>query len=420
MAASPRHPSPCTAQLVAMAADMVVEVHHGGTLSSLPAELLFELAVRSPIRALCRVVRVDARLVACVRLQRWFRRWEGPRDALLRVGDRVLVRGEASAWHRGALQYATAAAQVQGRASWKVQLLNDEYVNVPSCRIRRLRAWANGPFTGSVGFSAAVVCASRARGAAAHATTAAVLAVRAGVSNAQTALAIAAATAASTAAAAATAASSAVAPPAAKDVQHAQEAGELLLAAKRMQEAVLTTQSGARALSPLASPPCPGNATPMLAQAATAAKEAAAEAGAAASAAEAAAAVSAAAGAVGAISVTASTAATAALAAEQVATAVAAMAVAPSSTATSRAAETAADAIAEVGVAGLALSSVLASGGDGEAAAKVLLQAAVTTVASNGKAPDEPLHVPPPSLNCTPCASPVGYPATMRLPCPGP
>ena len=365
--------------------DTVVEMQHGDVinLSSLPTELLFELALRSPIRALRCVVRFDARLVACVRLQRWYRRFEAPVDTCLSVGDRVLVRGASANLPR--LQYATVAAQMRERDLWKVQLLNDEYANVPSSRIHRLQEWGDGPRTGSVALSAAVASASRARGAATHATAAAVLAMHADASSAQTALVIAAATAASTAAAAAAVASSAVAPVATNDMQHAQEVGELLLAANRMREAILATQGGAIALAPVASPPCSEDVTPMLVQAATAAAEAAAEASAAASAAEAAAAASRLAAA-DAIIVTAATAASAA---EHVATAVAAMVGTSSTTVTSRAAEMAVEALAEVGMAGLALSSVLASGGDvasttaaealdtAQKAAKVLLGAAV-------------------------------------------
>jgi len=353
----------------------------------LPAELLFELALRSPIRALRHVVRFDARLVACVRIQRWYRCLEVAEGTFLSVGDRVLVWGAANLPR---LQYATAAAQVPERDLWKVQLLNGEYVNVPSCRIRQLPEWGDGPWTGSVGLSAAVASASRARGAATHATTmAAVLAMRADVSSAQTAMVIAAASAASTAAVAAAVASSAVAPAAANDEQHVQEAGELLIAANLMREAVLATQGSAIALSPVASPPHSEDITPMLVQAATAATEAVAEASAAASAAEAAAAASRLAAA-DAIIVTASTAASAA---EHVATTVAAMISVPSSTADSRATVTAAEAIAEVGTAGLALSSVVArSSGDvasttaqalvtAQEAAKVFLGAAVATEA---------------------------------------
>ena len=234
--------------------DTVVEMQHGDVinLSSLPTELLFELALRSPIRALRCVVRFDARLVACVRLQRWYRRFEAPVDTCLSVGDRVLVRGASANLPR--LQYATVAAQMRERDLWKVQLLNDEYANVPSSRIHRLQEWGDGPRTGSVALSAAVASASRARGAATHATAAAVLAMHADASSAQTALVIAAATAASTAAAAAAVASSAVAPVATNDMQHAQEVGELLLAANRMREAILATQGGAIALAPVACP----------------------------------------------------------------------------------------------------------------------------------------------------------------------
>ena len=67
----------------------VVEMQHGDVVNllSLPAELLFELALRSPIRALRRVVRFDAHVVACVRLQRWYRRLEESGGTRLSVGD---------------------------------------------------------------------------------------------------------------------------------------------------------------------------------------------------------------------------------------------------------------------------------------------------------------------------------------------
>ena len=367
--------------------DMVVEVQHGDivNLSSFPAELLFELALVSPIRALRCVVRFDARLVACVRLQRWYRCLYVPGGAYLSVGNRVLVWGAANLPR---LLYATAAAQMPECDLWKVQLLNNEYVNVPSCRIHRLQEWADGPWTGIVGISAAVASASRARAAATHATTAAVLAMHADVSSVQAAMVMAVASAASTAAVAATVTSSAVAPAAANKEQHAQEAGELLLAANRMREAVLATQGGAMALAPVASPPRSEEIVPMLAQVATAAAEAAAEASAAVSAAEAAAAASRLAAA-DAIIVTASAAASAA---EHAATAVATMVDEPSSMATSRAAVTAAEVLAEVGTASLALSSVMARSGDvvsttaqaldtAQEATKVLLGSVVATEA---------------------------------------
>ena len=384
------------------------------SLSTLPAELLFELAIRSPIRALRRVVRFDARLVACVRLQRWFRHWEARGHTCLSVGDRVLVRGGSNV-HK--LQYATAAAHVHGGVQWKVRLLNDEYVNVPVHRIRRLEEWANGPWTGSVGLSAALASASRACGAATQATTAAVVAMRAGVSPPQTALAIAAATAASTAAAAAAAASSAVAPAATRELQHAHGGGQLLFAAQQMQEAILDTQRGVMTLAPTPE----DVATTVLAQAASAAAEAAAEAEAAASAAVAAATASNAA-AVDAVGALASTAAATVSATDQVVTAVTAMASGTSSSTTILAAEAAAHAFADVGVAGLSLSSASTSSGGGtltssacavdaaQAAAKVLLevvtpsrimsvaeQSASSCPEIKAASDDDPLHVAMPS-----------------------
>ena len=91
--------------------DTVVEMQHGDivNLSNFPAELLFELALRSPIRALRCVVRFDPRLVACVRLQRWYRCLYVPGGACLSVGGRVLLWGVANLPR---LQYATAAAQM--------------------------------------------------------------------------------------------------------------------------------------------------------------------------------------------------------------------------------------------------------------------------------------------------------------------
>ena len=66
-------------------------------LLSLPPEMLHEIAIWAPLRTLCPVVRLDARGVACVRLQRWYRTIER-HDAtkMLSVGDRVLVRSHAA------------------------------------------------------------------------------------------------------------------------------------------------------------------------------------------------------------------------------------------------------------------------------------------------------------------------------------
>ena len=353
-------------------------------LLGLPAELLFAVAIHSPIRALRLVVRFDARLVACVRVQRWYRcRSEPKNDTCLSVGDRVLVRD--SAYLRGmrhaTFQYATAAAKVQGGMLWKLCLTSDEYVIVPASRIRKLQDWADGPGANRVGVSAAVTSASRARGAATNAAAAAGLAMHSGISSAEAALAIAAATATSTAAAAATAASSVVAPTI-DELRHEQEARELLSAAQQMREAIV---AGTDVVAPRQE-----HASAALARAASAATEAVIEADAAASAAEAAAADMAAtseavtADALGALVLTASTAASAA---NQVFTAVTALEAAPSSSPAAVAAEAAAGALMEVGAAGLALSSALASRGGGgcttsapaldvtQAAAQVLLEA---------------------------------------------
>ena len=366
------------------------------TLSSLPVDLLFEVAVCCPIRKLRRVVRFDTRLVACVRLQRWWRRCWDAGETRLSVGDRVLLRGDLQyrpLRHVQGLQYATAAAHVRGGELWKVRLLNGDYVNVPLRRIRRLEEWADGPCAGSVGLSATLTSASRARGAAMHATAEAVVAIRADASNAQTtALAVTAATAASTAAAAATAASSAVAPVAANEPQHAQEAAGLLSAAQQMRQALLDNDSDtntswveAAASSSIATPA-------VLMQVVSAAVEAVDEAAAAASAATVAAAATQASAldTVGALIVTASTAATTASAMDQVVSAVSALVDTPSPSTSILAAETAADALADVGLAGLALSSALAHSWHGDstpsgqaldaaqAAAEVLLRAAAT------------------------------------------
>ena len=354
------------------------------SFSSLPAELLFEIAIHSPIRTLRKLCRFNARLVACVRLQRWFRTWETTGDDCLSVGDRVLLCGGMP---NVRIQYATAAAQVQG-GEWKILLLNGTYVNVRAHRVRRLQEWADGPWKGIVGLSAAVASASRARSAASMACAEATHVLATGmraVANARlSALAIAAATAASTAAVAATAASSTVAPEAANSLAHAQEADELLLGAQQMHEAMLSTQSAQAAQSvqsampstlpaSRAKSPCEEDLC-VLAKAASAAAaaaaEAAAEAKAATSAAEAATAASSAHD--GALVVTASTAATAASAAEQVLMAVTAIASAPASSdtaaASEAASEAAAGAVAEVAVAELALSSILGHCGGGEGA----------------------------------------------------
>ena len=145
------------------------------TLRTLPAELIFEIAVRSPIRAFCGVMHVDARLVATIRLQRALRRWDPHGvSSCLSVGDRVLVRTKSCA----AALYATAVAEVVGQRElwhaegaltdtrgerlWKVHLLmRDEYLIVSASRVRRLDGWADGSAPGSVGQKAALASAYR-------------------------------------------------------------------------------------------------------------------------------------------------------------------------------------------------------------------------------------------------------------------
>ena len=80
-----------------------------GLLSSLPPEMLHEIAIWAPLRTLCRVMRLDVQRIACVRLQRWYRSIERHGKMQLCVGDRVLVRSRAA---RGHMEYATAAAEV--------------------------------------------------------------------------------------------------------------------------------------------------------------------------------------------------------------------------------------------------------------------------------------------------------------------
>ena len=383
------------------------DAQYATTLSTLPVDLVFEIAIHSPLHALRCVVRFDVQQVACVRLQRWLHHWERGEDRkALRVGDRVVVWGLPSNHVRG-IRFATAAAQVHDGQRWKVRLLtpseeSSEYVHVPVRRMRRLQPWPNGPWTESVGRSATLASAVRARDAAAHATAAAVAAMHSDSSNAHlTALAIAAATTASTAAAAATASAAAVAPMATNDVHHAQQAEDLLLAALQMQRTVLEVRGGGSGRHESATRRAEADgrsthadATSVLAQAASAAAEAATEAAAAASAAEAAAAATAAStlDAVDALIVAASTAATSASAADQVVSAVSALSHAPASAIL--AAEMAADALADVGAAGQALRarcSALASSGRAgggvstssaqaldaaQAAAEVLLRAA--------------------------------------------
>lgn len=361
-------------------------------LSSLPTELLFEVAIRSPIRRLRCVVRFDARAVACTRLQRWYRHWKRQGDTDLSVGDRMLVRIRAAA-QRQNLQYATAAAPVREGELWKVQLLDGTFVNVPLRHIRRLQGWVDGPGAAKVGLSVTLVSASRARGAAMHATIEATEAMRYDSNAPIAAVAVAAATTAAIAAVAATAASSAVAPLAANDQKHIQEATGLLSAARQMQQAVL--HAGGGACTPCmtdwssATALC-ADTPPKLVNMASAAAEAADEASAAASAAKAVTVATQAAplNTVGALITTARTVATTAAAAEQVVTAVSALADEPSPSSSHVAVEAAMGALVEVGGAGLALSSALVGSRHGaltpsaqaldaaQAAAQMLLQSA--------------------------------------------
>ena len=130
-----------------------------GLLSSLPPEMLHEIAIWAPLRTLCRVMRLDVQRIACVRLQRWYRSIERHGKMQLCVGDRVLVRSRAA---RGQVEYATAAAEVDEGRSWKVRMLDGLYFTVPTSHIRRLADWTDGPWASSVGRSAALSSESRA------------------------------------------------------------------------------------------------------------------------------------------------------------------------------------------------------------------------------------------------------------------
>ena len=278
-------------------------------LTDLPPDLITLIATWVPIRTLRPVVRFDARIVACTRLQRWYRSsregWNKS-SAPVCVGDRVLVRLNSQS-----SIYATAAAFIDGpMPSWKLQKLDNSYVQVPVGQVRRLGEWADGPWADTTGRSAALASASAAMSAAKQATSVALAAMRSGVSLAESSLVIASATMASTAAAAATAASSAASPTAA-DSRHAQEAVELLWSAQQMQDAISHDAPRCRPMYPVEA----DAASALLAQAASAAATAGAEAAAAVSAAEAVQSV-------GTLPVSASAAAAVSSAAGQVATAV--------------------------------------------------------------------------------------------------
>lgn len=360
-------------------------------LSSLPTDLLFEVAVRGPIRALRCVVRFDARRVACVRLQRSYRLWAHQRQSCVSVGDRVLVRMVSPAVRR--LEYATAAASLRAGDIWKVCLLDGTYVNVPWRRIRRLQGWVNGPDAGRVGLSATLVSASRARGAAMLATAEAVVTMQQDPSAPITALAVAAATTAAIAAAAATAASSAVAPMASSDRMGVQEAAGLLTVAHEMRPALHIMRAHYSARDPCTS--CtedvagdPNGTPAVLLHVASAALEAADEAAAAASAAEAATSATqfAALDTVGALITTASTAATTV---EQAVTEWSGHAAdGPAPPSSTLAIATAENALAELSNTGLAeLLGVRAEGS--RAAGSSAVPAATSKWAALGEAPGE-------------------------------
>lgn len=329
------------------AADAVVN-----NLSNLPAELCFEIAVWSQLRVFRRVVRFDVQLAAAVRLQRWYRLIHHHGNSQLCIGNRVLWRVTRRDAGKSGNQYATAAAPMNEGRSWKLHTLDGAYVTVPSSHIRRLEDWVDGPWGSSVGQSTALAAASRARNAAMQAATGATLVMRSGGQTSQMALAIAAATAASTAAAAATAASTAVAPAATDERSNTQEAGELLMAAQQMQEAIaghvppslLPTQSDGMETA-LSS----NEMSNLVAITAMAATEAANEAVAAAS-------VASTVDCTASLTVTTSTAATAITAVQQVVLAVEALEQAPAESA-SLAIEAATGALADVNVATQALSS---------------------------------------------------------------
>lgn len=335
-------------------------------LLSLPPEMLHEIAVWAPLRALSQVARLNIQQVACIRIQRWYRTIERHDAAKqLRVGDRVLVSSRAA---RRGMEYATAAAKVDNGSSWKVRMLDDVYFTVPTSQIRRLAEWVDGPWASSVGRSTALASASRARDAAMHSAAMAAQAMRAGIPNSQTALAIAAASAASTAAAAATAASSAAAPSAANASNNAQQAHELLAAAQLVQEAIVDAGIGGAAdhvgvgLTPATGAVRDQDASALVARAASAATEAAREASAATSAALAV-------DSIGSLRVTASTASRAATAAQQVVSAVEALECAPASIAAANAVEVAADALTDVNAAGRALTNSYACNASGNGGA---------------------------------------------------
>mmetsp|Transcript_30739 Transcript_30739/g.80127 ORF Transcript_30739/g.80127 Transcript_30739/m.80127 type:complete len:1164 (+) Transcript_30739:124-3615(+) len=338
-------------------------------LLRLPPQLLHDIAIWAPLRTFGQVTRLDVRRVACVRLQRWYRSIDRRNATMqLSVGDRVLVVMPRAARQR--MEYATAAAEVDDGRSWKVCMLNDVYLTIPTSQIRRLAEWVNGPSASSVGRSAALASASRARSAAMHAAAMVTQAMRAGVPSSQTALVIAAASTASMAAAAATAASSVAAPSAANAAANARQAHKLLAATQEVQKAIVEVGvSGAAnhaggGRTPATAALCDRDAVALVAQAASAAAEAAREASAATSAALAV-------DSIDSLPATASAVSWAASAAQQVVSAVEALKGAPDAcgSATASAVEVAADALADVRAAGRALTNSFscdASGSGGE------------------------------------------------------
>ena len=268
-------------------------------LPSLPAELLAEIAVSSPLRALRRVVRFDAQHVACVRLQRWFRCWARlDHKSRIFVGNRVLIKGKK-------IQYATVAANVRIEAAggeiWKLRLLNDKFVHVSSTCIRRLEPWSDSPWASRISRLTAVASASAARRAAKHAIVAAFAAMRSGAVSREAMLAVAAATAASIAAASATSGlfTGIAGEPMRPDEAWQQEEAEgLLMTSHKMKQALLGARrdegatchkTGEGTSGPLhpdaGAPPPPSRAKSLLSEAAAAAAAAVTEAAAAAEAA---------------------------------------------------------------------------------------------------------------------------------------
>ncbi|KAL1527605.1 hypothetical protein AB1Y20_008991 [Prymnesium parvum] len=364
------------------------------SLRTLPAELLLEVAVRSPLRLLRLVLRVDVSTAAAMRLQRWFRARRhalpSPPPHPFPVGARVLLRRTAPL----ARQFATVAAAPEPPSlACRLQLLDGRFVDVSASRLRRLDGWADARWADGVARASARASASAARSAATSAAVAAACALHSGVASDHSALAVAAATAASIAAAAATAASTAAAPAAGTGADE-QEATALLLATRQVHEA-LHGAPAARGTEAAA-----GEVASLLVKAAaSAASDAAAAAGAAAHAAIAA-------DGVGSLPVTASTVAAVASAAGQVASAVEAMRQTSARGADAAgkarlAARTAAEVYADVGSAARALSTAWTGGSEprsytfetAKEAAMLLQHTALPTGATR---PSDAAPTPPP------------------------